>query len=91
MVGMMLLKRLYDQSDESVLARWVENPCWQYFTGETYFQHRPYLSIRPTLSISAGRVGKAGMEKIWSLTVRLHFGTEVEEEVLRIPPSRQRT
>lgn len=41
MVGLLLLKHLFDQSDESVLERWVENPYWQYFTGETYFQHQP--------------------------------------------------
>jgi len=28
-------------SDEAVIARWVENPYYQYFCGETFFQHRP--------------------------------------------------
>ena len=81
MVGMLLLKRMYDQSDESVLARWVENPYWQYFTGETYFQHRPPFDPTDFVYFRK-RVGEAGMEKILSLTVRLHCGSEVEEEVL---------
>ena len=39
MVGMLLLKHLFNESDESVLDRWVENPYrpatrWQYFTSE---------------------------------------------------------
>ena len=34
MVGMMLLKNIYNLSDEGVVARWLENPCMQYFTGE---------------------------------------------------------
>ena len=40
MVGLHLLKSLYNLSDEAVCARWVENPYYQYFCGETYFQHR---------------------------------------------------
>lgn len=26
--GIVLLKRIYDQSDKSILDRWVENPHW---------------------------------------------------------------
>ena len=40
MVGLLLLKQMYNESDESVIDRWIENPYWQYFTGETYFQHK---------------------------------------------------
>lgn len=32
MVGMMLLKSIYNLSDESVVARWLENLNMQYFT-----------------------------------------------------------
>ena len=34
MVGLHYLKALYDESDETVVAKWVENPYWQYFCGE---------------------------------------------------------
>ncbi|MCB0694743.1 MAG: IS5 family transposase [Saprospiraceae bacterium] len=80
MVGMLLLKQLYNQSDESVLARWVENPYWQYFTGEQYFQHKPPFDSTDFVYFRK-RVGEAGMEKVLSLTVRLHSGSEAEEEV----------
>lgn len=40
MVGLHLLKATYHLSDEAVCERWVENPYFQYFCGETYFQHR---------------------------------------------------
>jgi hypothetical protein len=33
MVGLLLLKQMYDQSDEEVVERWVENPYWQQFCG----------------------------------------------------------
>jgi len=39
MVGLLLLKHIHALSDEGVCARWVENPYFQYFTGETFFQH----------------------------------------------------
>ena len=80
MVGMLLLKQLYNQSDESVLERWVENPYWQYFTGEQYFQHKAPLD--PTdFVLFRRRVGEKGMEKILSLTVKLHDGAAEEKTV----------
>ena len=39
MVGMFLLKHTYTLSDEQVWERWVHDPYFQYFTGETFFQH----------------------------------------------------
>ena len=33
MVGLLMLKDIEGQSDESVCERWVENPYWQYFCG----------------------------------------------------------
>lgn len=39
MVGLLLLKHIYGLSDEEVCERWVDNPYFQYFTGEEYFQH----------------------------------------------------
>ena len=41
LVGLQYLKHCYGLSDEAVVAGWVENPYWQYFCGETYFQHVP--------------------------------------------------
>jgi len=39
MIGLLLLKHIHGLSDEGVCARWVENPYYQYFTGEEFFQH----------------------------------------------------
>jgi IS5 family transposase len=38
-VGLLLLKQIYGLSDEQVCDRWVENPYFQYFTGEEFFRH----------------------------------------------------
>ncbi len=39
--GLLYLQHAWRLSDEAVVARWVENPCYQHFTGEIFFQHRP--------------------------------------------------
>ena len=46
MVGLQYLKHMYSLSDDAVVMRWVENPYWQYFCGEEYFQHQ--LPIDPS-------------------------------------------
>ncbi|MDD2636820.1 MAG: transposase [Bacteroidales bacterium] len=50
MVGLLLLRHISNLSDESVVARWLENPYWQYFSGNKYFkpkspsiQHNLYI------------------------------------------------
>ena len=40
MAGLAILKHTYDLSDEVLCERWVENPYYQLFCGEEFFQHR---------------------------------------------------
>ena len=35
MVSLLILKQLDNLRDESVVSKWVENPYYQYFSGET--------------------------------------------------------
>ena len=46
MVGLQYLKYTFNESDESVVERWVENPYWQFFCGYTHLQHE--CPIHPT-------------------------------------------
>lgn len=39
MVGLHLLGQIKNLSDEAVYAVWVENPYFQHFCGEIFFQH----------------------------------------------------
>ena len=56
LVGLHYLKYTFNESDESVVARWVENPYWQYFCGYEYLQHE--LPLHPTsLTRWRNRVG----------------------------------
>jgi transposase, IS5 family len=69
--GLLYLQHAYGLSDEAVLARWVENPYFQHFTGETFFQHQ--LPIHPSsLSRWRGRIGEEGVE--WLLTKTIEAG-----------------
>jgi transposase, IS5 family len=40
MAGLAILKHMHDLSDEALCDRWVENPYYQLFCGEEFFQHR---------------------------------------------------
>ena len=40
MAGLAILKSMYNLSDEELTGRWVENPYFQYFCGEEFFQHK---------------------------------------------------
>jgi len=39
MAGLAILKHAHDLSDEVLCERWVENPYYQHFCGEAFFQH----------------------------------------------------
>jgi IS5 family transposase len=40
MAGLAILKHMQNHSDEALCEHWVENPYYQYFCGEEFFQHR---------------------------------------------------
>lgn len=69
--GLMYLQHAFKLSDEAVVARWVENPYYQHFTGETFFQHR--LPIDPSSLVRwRKRIGEEGVE--WLLTKTIEAG-----------------
>ena len=70
MVGLHYLKHAFDESDESVVARWIENPYWQYFCGYEYMQHD--CPIHPTSMVKwRQRVGVERLEALLAETIRL--------------------
>lgn len=63
LVGLHYLKHTYQESDESVVEKWVENPYWQYFCGYEYFQHE--LPCHPTSLVKwRHRIKDDGIEKM---------------------------
>jgi IS5 family transposase len=75
MVGLHYLKHTFNESDETVVARWVENPYWQYLCGEEYFRHT--LPIDPSqMTRFRDRIGEQGCEFMLSLTVHTGIKTK---------------
>ncbi len=56
MVGLLILKHMFGLSDEGVCERWVYDPYFQHFTGETFFQH-VFPHERSGLTHWRGRIG----------------------------------
>jgi IS5 family transposase len=70
MVGLHYLKHAFNESDESVVERWVENPYWQRFCGFEYMQHDPPL--HPTALVKwRQRVGADRLAELLSETIDL--------------------
>ena len=70
LVGLHYLKYAFSESDESVVARWVENPYWQYFCGYTHMQHD--CPIHPTsMTKWRNRVGAERLEQLLAETIAL--------------------
>jgi len=66
--GLIYLQHTFNCSDEILIERWVENPYWQYFCGETYLKHE--APVDPSsLSRWRRRMGEEGVE--WLLTATI--------------------
>ncbi len=71
LVGLHYLKYTFDESDEGVVERWVENPYWQYFCGFEYLQHE--LPLHPTSLVKwRQRVGDK-LEALLEETIKVAF------------------
>ncbi len=81
--GVVLLRRIFNESDESILERWAENPYWQYFCGELYFCHQPPFD-RTELIKFRKRIGEVGSEQILKMTVELFPKKEIQEKEVLI-------
>ncbi len=68
MVGLHYLKHTYNLSDEEVVLQWLENPYWQYFCGNEYFEH-DFPIDASSMTRWRKRVTEAGMEKLLQETI----------------------
>ena len=76
MVGLHYLKYAYNLSDEAVVERWIENPYWQYFCGEQFFQHE--FPIDPTsMTRWRNRIKDSGAEKLLEQTIKAGLKTGI--------------
>lgn len=99
MVALHYLKYQHDLSDETVVEQWVENPYWQHFSGEQFFQHE--MPIDPSsMTRWRKRLGEAGAEAMLKETIetglrmkaitpaqiqRINVDTTVQTKAVRYP------
>ncbi len=75
LVGLHYLKHTFNESDESLVARWVENPYWQYFCGFDTMQHE--VPLHPTsMTKWRNRVGAERLLKLLESTIALAVGNK---------------
>lgn len=99
MVSLHYLKYTHNLSDEDVVAGWVENPYWQYFSSMKYFEHSPPIDPS-SMTRWIKRIGKAGAEELLKETIkaglkikavkahqlkRVNVDTTVQEKEIRFP------
>lgn len=71
MAGLLILKQMFNKSDEAIVEEWKQNPYYQYFSGGLYFEWD--LPCDPSdLVHFRKRIGEAGVTKIFSLSLELH-------------------
>jgi transposase, IS5 family len=99
MVGLQYLKYMYNESDEMIVQKFVENPYYQYFCGNEYFEHS--LPIDPSsMTRFRKRIGQETIEELFKETIRsaasikeikekdfeqLNIDTTVEEKAISFP------
>ena len=75
MAGLALLKHMYDLSDEALCDRRIENPDFQFFCGEEFFQHRLPFD-RSSLTRWRQRMGEAKLTALIQESLSVWTRTE---------------
>jgi IS5 family transposase len=75
MAGLAILKHTYDLSDEVLCERWVENPYYQFFCGEEFFQHRLVFE-RSSLTRWRQRMGEEKLQALLQESLAVATKTE---------------
>ena len=85
MAGLAILKHTYDLSDEALCERWVENPYFQYFCGEEFFQHALVFD-RSSLTRWRQRMGEEKLQALLqeSLAVAARTGAMKPSDLARV-------
>jgi len=83
--GLAILKHSYNLSDEMVCELWIENPYYQYFCGEEFFQHRLPLD-RSSMTNWRHRMGEERLQALLqeSLAVATRTGAMKPGDLARV-------
>jgi IS5 family transposase len=82
-VGLLLLKQIYDLGDETVMDRYIDSPYFQHFCGEIYFQY-DYPFDPSDFVHFRKRIGEEGMEMIFKQSIDLFGKEQIRKEVKEV-------
>jgi transposase, IS5 family len=85
LVGLQMLRYMYNLSDEAICSMWVENPYFQYFCGEKLFQYKLPMD-RSSMTRWRKRIGDEKMAEILteSLEAAKRVGALREKDMERV-------
>jgi len=79
MVGLQYLKYMYNESDEMIVQKFVENPYYQYFCGNEYFEHSLPIDSSSMTNFRK-RMGKETIEELFEETINSAKGSNQLKE-----------
>jgi transposase, IS5 family len=82
-VGLLLLKQIYNLGDETVMERYVDSPYCQHFCGEIYFQYKYPFDPSDFVHFRR-RIGEKGIKKIFKQSIDLFDKDFIRKEVKEV-------
>lgn len=82
-VGLLLLKQIYNLGDETVMERYINSPYSQHFCGEIYFQYKYPFDPSDFVHFRK-RIGEEGMKKIFKQSIELFDKDFIRKEVKEV-------
>jgi len=82
-VGLLLLKQIYNLGDETVMERYIDSPYCQHFCGEIYFQYKYPFDPSDFVHFRK-RIGESGMQKIFKQSIDLFDKDFIRKEVKEV-------
>jgi IS5 family transposase len=83
-VGLPLLKQIYNLGDETVMERYIDSPYCQHFCGEIYFQYKYPFDPSDFVHFRKRIGGEKGMKKIFKQSIDLFGKENVRKEVKEV-------
>jgi transposase, IS5 family len=85
MAGLAILKHTFNLSDEELCERWLENPYYQCFCGEEFFQHELPFE-RSSISVWRTRMGEERLQALLqeSLAIATRTGAMKPADLSRV-------
>jgi len=81
MVSLLILKQMNNLGDETVIDQWVQNPYFQYFSGECEFQWQKPCDPSDLVHFR-NRIGEDKIRKILEASIKIQDGKIDKKDVL---------